>query len=48
LYRTDTGWENVALLNAFFAIALVGNGLLLFAWRWVRVGFGPGAERLEA
>jgi uncharacterized membrane protein len=36
------------LLNAFFVIALVGNGLLLFAWRWVRAGFGPGAERLGA
>ncbi len=36
------------LLNAFFAIALVGNGLLLLAWRWVRAGFGPGAERLGA
>lgn len=22
------------LLNAFFVIALVGNGLFLFAWRW--------------
>jgi hypothetical protein len=27
------------LLNAFFVIALVGNGLLLFAWRWLRAGF---------
>ena len=36
------------LLNAFFVIALVGNGLLLFAWRWVRAGFLPGAERLGA
>jgi hypothetical protein len=37
-----------ALLNAFFVIALVGNGLLLFAWRWLRAGFGPRAERLGA
>jgi hypothetical protein len=36
------------LFNAFFIIALVGNGLLLFAWRWVRAGFGPRAERLGA
>lgn len=36
------------LLNAFFVIALVGNGLLLFAWRWVRSGFLPGGERLGA
>ncbi len=35
-----------SLFNAFFGIALVGNGLLLFAWRWVRSGFLPGAERL--
>jgi hypothetical protein len=34
------------LLNAFFVIALVGNGLLLFAWRWVRAGLRPGAEGL--
>ena len=36
------------LLNAFFVIALVGNGLLLFAWRWLRAGFGARAERLGA
>ena len=34
------------LLNAFFVIALVGNGLLLFAWRWLRSGLGAGTERL--
>jgi uncharacterized membrane protein len=33
------------LLNAFFVIALMGNGLLIFAWRWLRTGFWPGAER---
>lgn len=40
-----------ALFNAFFVIALVGNGLLLFAWRWVRAGFGSSGasdERLGA
>ena len=35
------------LFNAFFVIALVGNGLMLFVWRWVRLGFriGPEARR---
>ena len=36
------------LLNAFFVIALLGNGLLLFAWRWLRAGLHPGAEHLGA
>ncbi len=34
-----------ALFNAFFVIALVGNGLMLFGWRWLRAGFGAGAEQ---
>jgi hypothetical protein len=29
------------LFNAFFVIALVGNGALLFAWRSLRAGFLP-------
>lgn len=29
-----------ALLSAFFVIALAGNGLLLFAWRWLAAGLG--------
>ncbi len=33
-----------ALFNAFFVIALVGNGLMLLAWRWLRAEFGPGPE----
>src|SRR5574341_894067 len=33
-----------ALFNAFFVIALLGNGLMLFAWRWLRAGFAPGSE----
>jgi cation transporter-like permease len=32
------------LFNAFFVIALVGNGLMLFAWRWLRLGFRTGSE----
>jgi len=32
------------LLNAFFAIALAGNGIMLFTWRWLRLGFLPGAR----
>ncbi len=36
------------LLNAFFVIALGGNVALLFAWRWLRAGLWPGAERLGA
>jgi hypothetical protein len=36
------------LFNAFFVIALVGNGLLLFAWRWLRRGFTSKGERLPA
>ncbi len=36
------------LFNAFFVIALVGNGLPLFAWRWLRAGFTSKGERLPA
>jgi hypothetical protein len=32
------------LFNAFFVIALVGNALMLFAWRWMRAEFTPGPE----
>ncbi|HET9477148.1 MAG TPA: DUF3054 domain-containing protein [Dehalococcoidia bacterium] len=35
------------LFNAFFVIALVGNGLMLFAWRWVRAGFGRESPSLS-
>ena len=35
------------LFNAFFGIALVGNGLMLFAWRWVRAGFGRESPGLS-
>lgn len=34
-----------ALFNAFFVIALVGNGLMLFGWRWLRAGFGAPSSR---
>lgn len=36
------------LFNAFFVIALFGNGLMLLGWRWLRAGFGAGAERSGA
>lgn len=32
------------LFNAFFVIALAGNGLMLFVWRWLRLGFRTGPE----
>jgi hypothetical protein len=35
------------LLNAFFAIALAGNGALLFAWRWARARPRPKTAHPE-
>jgi len=34
-----------SLFNAFFVIGLAGNGLMLFAWRWIRGGFGMSGKR---
>ena len=33
------------LFNAFFVISLVGNGVLLFTWRWVRSGLRTGTRQ---